>query len=238
MTPPTFSVATLNVWGLPPPLTWPPRHVRYPRVRRFLDQNAFDVALLQEVWRPDPAGWRDADIHGPPASEPHSGLVLVTRFPVVERVHRAFGAGAPFIEKLWTAKGYLRVTLDVEGTRVDVLNTHLQAYDTKKDALTRARQVDILLGAVRDDVPTVLAGDFNVHAGNAADEAVVARIAASGFADAGVDAGPTFTWWGKRERFDRVWLRGLATVDARVLKPRAVLSDHLPLAVTARCLPR
>lgn len=46
-------LATANIWGLPTPLSWPPRHVRFPRVRRFLERalDALDVVVLQEHWR-------------------------------------------------------------------------------------------------------------------------------------------------------------------------------------------
>lgn len=88
-------LATANIWGLPAPFAWPPRHVRFPRVRRFIE-GALDVVLLQEHWR-IPGRPRSLDglkLIVPAGHEGDSGLALTTRHRVIERAHGSFRSGA------------------------------------------------------------------------------------------------------------------------------------------------
>lgn len=228
-------LATANIWGLPAPLSWPPRHVRFPRVRRFLE-GAFDVVLLQEHWR-IPGRPRALDElglipHGERGGD--AGLALFTRHRVLEKAHASFRAGAAhWLERAFSRKGWQHVALDIGGERVDVINTHLEAHAAPKHARVRAAQIDELLtvaagltGAV------VLAGDFNLYAGLASDQASVASIHQAGFTDAAApfDSNPTFDRSGERERFDRVFVRGLQCTAAHVDR-QARLADHRPLVV-------
>ncbi len=228
-------VATFNIWGLPPPLSWPPRRRRYPRVRGFLAQGAFDVVGLQELWRPHPrsfpvSAW-SAHLVVPGDDDANSGLALALRGPALEVVHRPYDAGARFFEAVWTRKGFLHARLP----DVDVFTTHLQAYDTMKDAAVRARQVDLLLEAV-DAVsrPTVVMGDFNLHGQNREDRATVKRIEGAGLVDAVLPFDPSPTWsvLGRSQRYDRIYVKGLEPVSAHVDRTR--LSDHHPVVAELR----
>jgi len=232
-------LATANIWGLPAPLSWPPRHARFPRVRRFLDQalaDALDVVVLQEHWRIPgrPRALDDLELIVPARHEGHSGLALKTRHRVLERAHGNFlNRAAHPLEKLFSSKGWQRVALDIDGARVDVINTHLEAHAALRHAHTRAAQIDELLAvAERMDGSVVLAGDFNLYAGIATDQQSLARIEAAGFVDAVAlfDTTPTYDRFGKRERFDRVFVRGLACTAARV-EVGARLADHRPVIV-------
>lgn len=228
-------LATANIWGLPAPLAWPPRHVRFPRVRRFLE-GALDVVLLQEHWRIPgrPRTLDDLELIVPARHEGNSGLALKTRHRVIERAHGSFqGAAAHALEKLFSNKGWQRVALDVDGVRVDVINTHLEAHAPARHAHLRAAQIDELLDlAAPLGGAVVLAGDFNIYADIASDQESLARIEAAGFVDvvAGFDITPTYDRAGERERYDRVFVRGLACTGARV-DVRARLADHHPVIV-------
>lgn len=237
----TLDVVTLNLWGLPPPLAWPPRHVRFPRAFRYL--RGFDVAAVQELWRPLP--WRFARMAPPTwaAHEARSGLAVSARVPVLESAHAYFRGGGRAHERAWLKKGFLRVTLDapaLSGGVVDVVTTHLAAYARPGDASGRARQVDELLGALaRRAAPTVLLGDFNFYAGDPEDRATAARLACAGFVDGAVQHDDTLTYefGSERERFDRVLVRGTADVRLRVASARVrrygaalpMLADHRPV---------
>ncbi|MDP2341522.1 MAG: endonuclease/exonuclease/phosphatase family protein [Deltaproteobacteria bacterium] len=235
-------LATANIWGLPAPLSWPPRRVRFPRVRRFIE-GELDVVLLQEHWRL-PARPRVLDnlcLIAPARHEGDSGLALRTHHRVIERRHGSFQAGAASVlDKMWSRKGWQRVALDVSGTRIDVINTHLEAYTPARHALVRARQIDeLLVIAAATSGPVVLAGDFNFYAGIAADRQSQGRIEAAGFVDvvASFDTTPTYDRRGERERFDRVFVRGLDCTAARV-DVNAGLADHRPVIVELQPLPR
>lgn len=232
-------LATANIWGLPTPLSWPPRHARFPRVRRFVETafaEALDVVLLQEHWRIPgrPRALDDLELIVPARHEGDSGLALKTRHRVLERAHASFDRRAAHpLEKLFSRKGWQRVTLDVDGARIDVVNTHLEAHAAPRHARTRAAQIDELLGvAARESGSLVLAGDFNLYDAVAEDRRSLARIEAAGFVDAVAlfDTTPTYHRFGRRERFDRVFVRGLACTAARV-DVRARLADHHPVIV-------
>jgi endonuclease/exonuclease/phosphatase (EEP) superfamily protein YafD len=236
-------LATANIWGLPTPLSWPPRHARFPRVRRFLEAaaaEALDVVALQEHWRiPGRPSLDDLELIVPARHEGHSGLALRTRHLVLERAHGKFhNRAAHPLEKLFSSKGWQRVALDVDGARVDVINTHLEAHAAPRHADTRAAQVDELLDVAEGaGGAVVLAGDFNLYAGIATDQQSLARIEAAGFVDAVAlfDTTPTYDRFGKRERFDRVFVRGLTCTAARV-DVGALLADHRPVIVELQSL--
>jgi endonuclease/exonuclease/phosphatase (EEP) superfamily protein YafD len=243
-------LATANIWGLPAPLSWPPRHVRFARVGEYLrhgGRGPLDVVLLQEHWRLPgrPHVLSDLGLVAPCAHDGDSGLALYTRHPVLERVHGTFRTpAARMLDALWSRKGWQRVVVDVDGVRVAILNTHLEAYPWPKHARVRADQIDELL-ALADRVPgpVVLAGDFNVYADVASDRSGLARIAAAGFVDvvATFDTTPTYDRGSECERFDRVFVRGLQCTAAHV-DMHARLADHRPVVVELvpepRALPR
>jgi endonuclease/exonuclease/phosphatase family metal-dependent hydrolase len=81
----------------------------------------------------------------------------------------------------------------------------------------------------------VLAGDFNLYAASPEDRQSLERIEAAGFADAVApfDGSPTYERFGKRERFDRVFVRGLTPAGARVDRDARV-ADHRPVIVELR----
>jgi endonuclease/exonuclease/phosphatase family metal-dependent hydrolase len=232
-----FTLATLNVWGLPSGLSWPPRRIRFPRIERFLAERNFDVVVLQELWRtPLRPRFDVRNLIEPREGEPNSGLAIATRFPVLAREHRAYALGAPFVEGLWSAKGTMHVTLDVDGQRVHVVDTHTQAYQRSKWTKLRAQHLRALLDIARDVTdPIVLAGDFNVYSTIESDVASLRAIEAAGFVDAVApfDAGPTFDLFGERERFDRIYVRGLTSLSARV-HVDAKLADHRLVETTLR----
>ena len=235
----TVRLATANIWGLPAPLSWPPRHVRFPRVRTFIEAGragGLDVMLLQEHWRIPgrPRALDELGLIAPARDQGDSGLALTTHHRVIERTHGTFGMrAARILDALWSKKGWQHVAVDVDGTRVDVLNTHLEAYLPARHASIRASQIDELLDvAARFRGAVVIAGDFNVYASIASDRDAVARIEAAGFADvvAAFDTTPTYDRSGECERFDRVFVRGLVCTAARV-EVNAALADHRPVVV-------
>jgi endonuclease/exonuclease/phosphatase family metal-dependent hydrolase len=213
--------------------------VRFPRVRRFLETalaNATDVVALQEHWRlpGKPSALEPLGLIGPAQHEGDSGLALKTSHRVLESAHGTFREQAVrALERLFSRKGWQRVALQIAGERVEVVNTHLEAHASPRNASVRAAQIDELLAiATRSQGPLVLVGDFNLYAGIATDQDSLARIEAAGFVDAVApfDPTPTHARFGRRERFDRVFVRGLTPTAARV-EVHARLADHHPVIV-------
>ena len=239
-----LDVLTANLWGLP----WPLARDRHTRKRRFLDHlraSAYDVIGIQELWWP----WRRAfqlESLLLPESRRDSGLALAATLTVTAppRVHHF--AGGTGIDRL-KRKGVMTAHVRLDGgTELAVHVTHLQAGPAKGEV--RARQVDELLELVADDsTPAVVMGDFNFHAGDAADARACARLEQAGFEDAVpetaassstyVSSNPYVRRRRCAERFDRVFLKSargtkLVAAAARVLDDiGSPFSDHFPLHV-------
>lgn len=115
---------------------------------------------------------RFAPIYQLPPSGPSSpprefGVALLTRYPIVAFTNRN-------LTRLSTQEanahpipmpGLLDVTIDVRGTRIRVLNTHL---DYRSDPTVRQTQVAEIVLALSDSrLPTLLMGDLNAQPGSA-----------------------------------------------------------------------
>ncbi len=234
-----LSVLTLNLWGLPPPWAWPPRRLRFPRARRWLAAGRSDLVALQELWRPTPRPFARVlpsrtRCVAPGPGEPNTGLALAVapHLRVLRALHRPFVRSARGVERLVMNKGVLHaVVAGVDDIHVVV--THLHAWPAREDAMLRAEQVDVVLDELEGCSPAVLAGDLNFYDDSPEDRATLARIERAGLVDAVApfDVTPTYDRAGERERFDRIFVRGLEPRGARVhVQPE--LSDHR--AVEAR----
>ncbi|HEY4220674.1 MAG TPA: endonuclease/exonuclease/phosphatase family protein [Myxococcota bacterium] len=226
-------VLTFNIWGLPAPLARPPRHWRFPKLRRFVDDSGADIVALQELWR-FPLRPRDFDdAIAAPVAQGDSGLALLTRHGVDAIEHGSFAVGAVgAVDRSWSRKGWQRASLT---NGVTLVNTHLHAYAGDDDAALRSAQIDELLDVTARIVgPVLMVGDFNVYAHIDSDQRALARIASAGFVDAAAphDATLTYDRDGEHERFDRVFARGLTPTSARVVTSVSALSDHRPVQVS------
>ncbi|MCB9674341.1 MAG: endonuclease/exonuclease/phosphatase family protein [Alphaproteobacteria bacterium] len=222
-------IVTLNTWGLPAPIA-PERRARMPRIERWLEEAAVDVAGLQEVWRgalkllksPLSTGRSDGD-HGLALRSPHP---LSNEAVHTFRTERGFDA--------WKAKGVLSAEVDLGGDPVRVAVTHLQSGGGQRNAGVRSAQVDELLAAVgTSDAPLVLMGDFNFYDDEPADAATHASLLEAGFVDVANEVGATRgTYPGLSHRFDRVYVRSRCAVPVSAEVPdAAALSDHRPVLV-------
>lgn len=240
-----LDVLTLNLWGLP----WPISRHRRTRKRRFLDHllaTSYDIVGIQELWWP----WRRSFRVEPlllPRSARDSGLAMTGRLAAVgSPTLRHFRSGSG-IDRL-KGKGVLSAAVSpgAGGAEIAVHVTHLQAGP--RAGAIRARQVDELLSFLATDQrPAVVMGDFNFHTSDPQDRASSERLADAGFEDAvPADTEPEATYTSKNpyvrrgrchERFDRVFVKSgrgarLVAKAARVLSDVAQpFSDHHPLHV-------
>jgi endonuclease/exonuclease/phosphatase family metal-dependent hydrolase len=149
-----------------------------------------EVVLLQEVWTRESRkaliegflaqgypyfAWSDADpfILAPLKGEFGNGLLIASRYPVVQREFAHFTANTR-AKEYPLAKGVLRARIRVEDRLVDVFDTHLGAMGldpndptvyAKRSVKGHLRQMKILEAFLRKSrkVPRLIGGDFNQH---------------------------------------------------------------------------
>ena len=235
----TLSVLTLNAWALP----WSRhRRRRLRALTEWLRQRGDDLVGLQEMWGGSLQHVAHRLQHGRERRD--SGLAVGGHLelrdrPRVRAFRRARGPDALKGKGVLSAVAHLE-----EDSAIRVLVTHLQAGWRHGDV--RAHQVDEILERTQAaaDLPTVLIGDFNLHAEHAEDERSHRRLLSAGFRDVAEETGatePTFhsanryvVGRGRAERFDRIYVRcgrhvALEAVEAAVLEHEHPLSDHHPL---------
>lgn len=237
-------VVTFNMHKGMSPLN---RHVRLEDIAQALLANSADLVFLQEVqgrnlrrairhseWSPLPQhhflahkldckvvyGLNSAYDHG------HHGNALLTRFPVKSWCNLDISVNP------YESRGVLHCLLQPPGwdRPLAALCAHLNllGYDRRKQYHTLA---EYIRRNIPEDVPLILAGDFNDWRGQAsrclAEEAGLLEV--------------HYRLFGAHARsfparmpilpLDRIYVRGLKPVHAAVLDqmPWPRLSDHLPL---------
>jgi endonuclease/exonuclease/phosphatase family metal-dependent hydrolase len=223
------------------------RRLDVARVAAVIAQQKPDVVALQEldVCRPRTgvidqahaiAQRLDMHFHFNAAftvEEERYGDALLTAAP-----HRVIKAGPlPGVPRVRMVepRGALWLELDLDGRRLQVLNTHLGLVPHEQRAQAQALVgADWAGGRSRSDPPLIVLGDFN-----ATPHARAYRTLAAQFIDARVQApgpGPTPTFPSRLPMLaiDHVFLHGKvrATRVQTVSGPLArIASDHLPLVV-------
>ena len=121
-------------------------------------------------------------------------------------------------------RGLLEATVEVGGTALRLLGTHLQ-WDSEDERLVQAEAIT----AVLDDRPTLLLGDLNTTPGSPAYRCLAARLE-DAWTLVGEGEGHTFDAEPPPRRIDYVWVGGgVRAVTAQVLP--SVASDHSALRV-------
>ncbi|MDE2744670.1 MAG: endonuclease/exonuclease/phosphatase family protein [Chloroflexota bacterium] len=205
-----------------------------PSLERILDvieEERPHVVALQEV----PRGWAvngsvDAlswlaqrlQMHWAwgPAADPFWGNAVLSRYPIVDLKNRPM----PNNDVLNLDRGYLLVTIDVNGELVQIVATHL--HHVEWEPQHRIPQVQELLDGVDWSRPSVLLGDLNAQPHHAE----ILMLAKAGLSP-GRPAVPTFPADRPRRQIDYI----LATTAFTVVELRTVdtdASDHLPLFAT------
>lgn len=126
-------------------------------------------------------------------------------------------------------RGVLQVVLDVDGTQVLVLATHL---DHRRDEAQRVASADAMLGMLKawGEGPVIALGDFNDVPGSATYRALIGAPLTDVWSAVGQGDGFTIPVTAPNRRIDWILVRGLEPVRAEVLTTDA--SDHLPVAAT------
>lgn len=165
----------------------------------------------------------DSAVPGRPPRE--FGVALLSRFPIALFRNDTLTRLSTQVQNPVPLRmpGLLIATLDVHGSPVFVLNTHL---DYRRDPSIRAAQVREMLAHIDTTIPTLVFGDMNASPSAAELQPLLARLH-DAWSAAG---GPGFTYPADAptERIDYILTSSHFRVrDARV--PATAASDHRPV---------
>ncbi|MFF1478440.1 endonuclease/exonuclease/phosphatase family protein [Streptomyces sp. NPDC058301] len=213
------------------------------RVARVVKDSGADVIGLQEVDRHydarsdfvDQAAWLadrlgmhvvyGANLSVGPrrsgAPRREYGTAILSRFPVVESHNTRLPR-----PRQGEQRGLLEADINVDGTAVRVLTTHLE-HTSQTERLAQADAINsVIEGSSR---PTVLVGDLNATPGTR-EVRVLTRHLGDAWRAVGQGAGYTFDARSPRKRIDYVLTSsGIVAQQADVIESDA--SDHLPVSV-------
>ena len=203
------------------------RHVRYAAVHAFALVDPDTGMALGS------ASWGNALLTREPI---HDGFALGLPVGADDALVEPHGsdrplAGIPFREAPYGTREPRCVVgghIDVGGTVVSVLSTHLAYAGIEQRRDQAASLVDLLNGR---DGPVVLLGDLNA----AIEDPELASLRGA-FTDAfeavGVPAGDSRRQTTANARIDHALIRGLRVVDCAVRAEAGDASDHWPVAAT------
>ena len=198
------------------------RHVDWP----VKPQHEF---IADKVWQEVAYGRNAVYRHG------HHGNAVLSRFPIV--AHENLDISAHSFE----SRGLLHaeIRLGARGPTLHCVNVHLGLFERGRQWQIRALCERIRM-TVPMDAPLIIAGDFNDWR-HKANRILVAELGVEEVFEAfrGRPA-RTFPSVLPVFRLDRIYVRGLAIVDAHVhyVFPGARLSDHAALTATFDTLKR
>lgn len=207
------------------------RRFRPQRIADVIDELAADIVALQEVL--SPVRGFDVHAHLRQATGLHLvtmttvqlaggtfGNALLSRWPILDLTEHGLTVGHR------EPRGAIDATIGRDARELRVIATHLGLRGAE-----RGEQLSRLLDIVKavPELPTVLAGDFNMTRARARElRAHVAHLGKS-------DALATFPSIAPVLPLDRIFaLHGASIVDVVVHRSRRarVASDHLPLVAT------
>jgi endonuclease/exonuclease/phosphatase family metal-dependent hydrolase len=127
-------------------------------------------------------------------------------------------------------RGVLQVVLDIAGTQVLVLTTHL---DHRREDPQRVASADAIIATIQawGEGPVVAIGDFNDVPGSTTYTKLAAMLT-DVWAAVGQGDGFTIPVEAPTRRIDWILVRGLEPVRADVVTTKA--SDHLPVVASVR----
>jgi endonuclease/exonuclease/phosphatase family metal-dependent hydrolase len=148
------------------------------------------------------------------------GNALLSRWPILDAVEHPLGTGKR------EPRGALDVTVDRGGHKLRVISTHLGLSGVERREQT-ARLLDIVQNG--PDIPTVLAGDFNVTSARGKE----LRECRQYFGHS--HAPRTFPSIAPMLPLDRIFVSpcsALSAIEVHRSRRARIASDHLPLVAT------
>lgn len=95
----------------------------------------------------------------------NSGLAVLSRFPIIDAEFIMFDNYNALSFDAFSEKGFLSVVVDVHGTRLRLINTHLQSCDFDRFDPNAMNQLDELLRYIKihnKNMHYIIGGDFNI----------------------------------------------------------------------------
>ena len=169
-------------------------------------------------------------VHGlPPVEQDEYGNAIISLFPM----RRIKGACLPTLTgRTIEERGALWVALDVHGTELQLVNTHLGLFSLERQKQAEALMGPDWLGDSHCLGPVILCGDFNAFPSSPAYRSIVSRMHES--QEAAIGHKPRNTFFGRYPvgRIDHIFCsQEIKTLKVEV--PRTHLtrlaSDHLPI---------
>lgn len=209
------------------------------RIAKLIKDSHADIVGLQEVDRgvertarrdllkeiADLAGMRFAFGKNLDHQGGDYGNALLTSRPIVSVGNRLL-SNTDGSEQ----RGVLQVVLDVEGTQVLVLTTHLDHRKADAQRVASAEEILEMAGAFGSG-PIIAIGDFNDTPGSATWKRLT-TVFTDAWTAVGTGDGFTIPVEAPAKRIDWILSRGLDPVSAEVLKSDA--SDHLPVKAVVK----
>ena len=174
---------TYNIHALTPIIARDNPHKRIPEI--LSKSNGIDILFFQENWI-----FKDAELE-PHLSNyniitskiskliwpfgklinPHgSGLfmAIADTIKIVDIIEESFNRCSGWISKehdCFSPKGFQHVKVQLDGKRLDLYNTHLDAGNSKIDKSARKSQIKHIASYIKQNSkghPVIIAGDFNI----------------------------------------------------------------------------
>jgi endonuclease/exonuclease/phosphatase family metal-dependent hydrolase len=168
-----LKIISYNIWDLP---LWfvKNRKKRIEDVVKYLISSGADIICIQESWHLgtrkevlyksfSEAGYQHASGRDMPMVYGNSGLVTFSKFPIRSKHFSKFPFMFGAFVELFTGRGILETIIETPAGLLRVFNTHLHMPDAYHDRSIRLRQIRSAFDFIksREDVPSIIAGDFN-----------------------------------------------------------------------------
>lgn len=177
----TLSIYNQNVAGLPIPAIFNDNYKivsnAQKRIGKVLNSSGYDVVCVQEdftyhdILSAQMTNYKYKTKTS--GSIPYGdGLNIFSKYPIynVERVawKQAYGVITAYCDEL-TPKGFLKVTIDVNGILIDLYDIHMDAGSTEQDMKAKASQYKQMSDYIKKNStenPVIIVGDFNTELHN------------------------------------------------------------------------
>ena len=170
-----ISIISANVSGLPSFVSKYDRDVSQSQktLGKMINEKGYDIVCVQEdfqyhsVFSAEMSNYpyKTHETGGAPIGD---GLNIFSVYPFynVERVawknsHGIFTDGSD----TFTPKGFIRCTVDVNGTLIELYNVHMDSYSTEGDQYAKKAQLEQLLAYINEhsaNRPVLIVGDTNI----------------------------------------------------------------------------
>lgn len=209
------------------------------RISRVIAAQNPDVVALQEVdfGQIRPSNYDQAAIISATMGFPsvwiereRCGNAILSRYPM--KIVKAGGLHRP---RQWHAparRGALWVEVEVHGTRIQIINTHLGLTPASRLHQVRVLMGPEWLGSSDCRSPVILCGDFNTQAGSTVFRLIEGKLRNIGVSATNIQT--ERTWPSPHPLFciDHIFISGdiaVEMVNVPASESERIASDHLPL---------